>query len=85
MRICSLTVAAEWSQPIGVGTGYTWRLYSIIRAMEVDRGDFIVLEAIKLNRDIQAAAAWLVNQTMNRVSRTALPTTPRQTREAVTR
>jgi hypothetical protein len=53
--------------------------------MEVDRGDFIVLEAIKLNRDIQAAAAWLVNQTMNRVSRTALPTTPRQTREAVTR
>ena len=75
----------ERLQPIGVGAGYVWRLYSITRAMELDGGVVIELEAVVLSRDIPASVAWLVEPIVNRVSRNSLLTTLRQTREAVGR
>ncbi len=77
--------ADERLQPIGIGSGYIWRLYSITRVMEVDRGAVIEVEAMVLSRDIPPAVAWLVNPIVNRTSRNTLLTTLTQTREAVLR
>jgi hypothetical protein len=73
--------ADEWWQPIGVGSAYIWRLYSIMRVMVVDRGVLMELEAIALSLDILAQSHGLVNPI---VSRNGLQTTLSQTRQAVT-
>ncbi len=77
--------ADERLLPVGTGAGYIWRLFSIMRMVELDGGVVIELEAIVLSRGIPAEFAWLVNPIVNRLSRSALLTTLTQTKQAVMR
>lgn len=70
--------------PPGEGRGFIWRLHSIARYEETDRGVYLELEAIALTRDIPASLAWLVSPVVNHLSMNSLTTTLRQTRQAVT-
>jgi hypothetical protein len=71
--------------PVGAGAGYIWRLFSITRAMDVQGGSIIEVEAIVLSRDIPTGLSWLVSPIVSRVSRNALITMLTKTREALTR
>jgi hypothetical protein len=66
------------------GNGFIWRLHSIARFEERDRGVYLELEAIALTRDIPSSLRWLVKPVVNHLSMSSLATTLRQTREAVT-
>ena len=69
--------------PSGRGSDYIWSLYSISRLEERDGGVYVEVEAIALSRDIPLSLRWLVDPIVRRVSRSALLTSLRQTREAV--
>lgn len=72
-------------KPAGVGKGYIWRVYSVIRVMELNGGAVVELEALVLSRDIPLSVAWLVNPIIDRLSRNVLVTTLSKTREAIAR
>jgi hypothetical protein len=74
--------ADERLLPAGIGEGFIWRMYGIMRAKEVDGGVIIEMEAIVLSRGVPAAFAWFVNPIVRRTSRDALQTTLSQTRDA---
>jgi hypothetical protein len=67
----------------GIGNGFIWRLQSIARYEERDRGVFLELEAIALTRDIPTSLHWLVSPLVNHLSINSLTTTLQQTRAAV--
>jgi hypothetical protein len=56
--------------PQDVGTGYIWRLQSIVRAQR-DGGAYVEIEAIALSRDIPSTLRWMVDPIIRRVSRNA--------------
>ena len=67
----------------GEGNGIVWRLASIARYLERDRGVYFELEAMGLSRDITASLRWLAEPIVRRVSRASLSTSLRQTEQAV--
>lgn len=69
--------------PVDVGSGFIWRICSILRYQEADGGVYLRLEAIVLSRDIPHAFRWVANPIVNRLSRSSLSTTLSQTGEAV--
>jgi hypothetical protein len=73
----------ERKLPSGEGTGYVWGLHTITRYEEADGGVYIEVEAMALSRDIPAAARWVVDPIVRRVSKGAMVTSLRQTLEAV--
>lgn len=75
--------ATERKLPSGEGSGYVWRLHTVTRYEERDGGVYIELEAMALSRDIPAAARWVVDPIVRRVSKGALVTSLRQTLDAV--
>jgi hypothetical protein len=74
---------SERKLPSGEGGGYVWRLHTITRYQEADGGVYLEVEAIALSRDIPAAARWVVDPIVRRVSKGAIVTSLRQTLEAV--
>jgi len=67
----------------GEGRGYIWKLHSIARLEQRDDGVYVELEAIVLSRDIPAAARFVVDPIVRRVSRNSLLISLHQTEEAV--
>jgi hypothetical protein len=67
----------------GEGRGYIWKLYSVARLEQRDDGVYVELEAIVLSRDIPAAARFVVDPIVRRVSRNSLLISLHQTEEAV--
>jgi hypothetical protein len=68
----------------GLGSGFIWRIYSSAKYEAADGGVYIELEAMALSRPIPRSLAWLANPIVERISRSALMTTLRQTRDAQT-
>lgn len=69
--------------PEGRGSGYIWRLFSVSKLEQRDGGVYVEVEAIALSRNIPFSVRWLVDPIVRRVSRSALLTSLRQTRAAV--
>lgn len=65
------------------GSGFIWRLFSITRLKERDRGVYIELEAIALSRDIPGSLRWIVEPIVRRISKNSLMTSLQQTEDAV--
>lgn len=65
------------------GKGFIWRIYSQTYYEQADSGVYLELEGAALSRTVPRALAWLVEPVIERISRSALSTTLRQTREAV--
>jgi hypothetical protein len=76
--------SGEHRLPPNEGSGYIWRLYSIMRFEERDGGVYLEVEAMALSREIPASLHWLVDPIVQRVSKGSLTTSLRQTQEAVT-
>ena len=74
---------SECRLPVGTGSGYIWRLFSVARFAERDGGVYVEVEAVALSRDIPGSLAWLVNPIVRRVARSSLETSLEQTRKAV--
>jgi hypothetical protein len=74
---------SERELPAGTGNGFIWRLFSISRFEERDRGVYVELEAMALSRPVPACIAWLLNPLIRQMSQTSLATSLSQTREAV--
>jgi hypothetical protein len=75
--------ANERKLPLNEGSGYIWRMHSIARYEEADGGVYVEIEAIALSRDIPAAARWMVDPIVRRVSKSAITTSLKQTMTAV--
>ncbi len=73
----------EIKLPPDEGSGYIWRIYSILRFEERDGGVYVEVEAMALSRDIPAALRWVANPIVRRVSKNSLLTSLRQMQEAV--
>jgi hypothetical protein len=71
--------------PEGEGSGYIWKLFSIVRIEERPEGLYFELEAIALSRDIPSALRLVVDPIVRRVSRNSLVISLQQTGEAVGR
>ncbi len=65
------------------GSGLIWRIYSQARYEEADGGVYLELEAAALSRTVPRALSWAVNPIIEKIARSALSTTLRQTRDAV--
>lgn len=74
---------SERKLPSGEGSGYLWKLHTITRYEEANGGVYIELEAMALSRDIPAAARWMVDPIVRRVSKGAIVMSLRQTLDAV--
>jgi hypothetical protein len=68
----------------GHGNGFIWRIYSTTKYEAADGGVYLELEAMALSRPVPRSVSWLVNPVVERMSRSALMTTLRQTRDAQT-
>lgn len=66
----------------GTGAGLIWCIYSSAKYEAADGGVYLEFEASAMSRPIPRGLSWLVNPIVERVSRSALITTLRQTREA---
>jgi len=75
-------MANERKLPADQGSGYIWRLHSVMRFEERDGGVYVEVEAIALSRDIPAAVRWMVDPIVKRVSRSSVATSLKQTQEA---
>lgn len=73
----------EEKLPTDVGSGFIWRICSILRYQEADGGVYLRLEAIVLSRDIPLAVRWVANPVVNHLSRNSLVTTLTETGKAV--
>ena len=67
----------------GTGSGFVWRLNSIARYEERDRGVYLELEALALTRDIPAALAWMIEPMVKRAAFNSLAATLEKTRDQV--
>ncbi len=65
------------------GSGFIWRIYSEARYEEADGGVYLQLEVSALSRTVPRALGWAVNPIIEKISRSALTATLRQTRDAV--
>jgi hypothetical protein len=74
---------SERKLPADTGSGYIWRVCTILRYEQADGGVYLRLEAIVLSRDIPHAVRWVANPIVNRLSRSSLAVTLTQTTEAI--
>lgn len=65
------------------GSGFIWRIRSIVRYEQRDGGVYLEIEAIALSRDISPSLRWMVTRVVNHLSSNSLKTTLHQTRQAV--
>ena len=75
--------SSEHLLPPDTGSGFIWRLHSIVRYEERDGGVYLEIRAIALTRNIPPSLRWLVTPVVNHLSVNSLTTTLRQTRQAV--
>jgi hypothetical protein len=73
----------EEKLPVDVGSGFIWRICSILRYEEAEGGIYLRLEVVALSRDIPHAVRWMVNPVVNHLSRSSLAATLTETGEAV--
>jgi hypothetical protein len=73
----------EEKLPVGTGSGFIWKICSILRYQQADGGVYLRLEAIVLSRDIPHSVRWIANPIVNHLSRNSLMATLSQTGEAV--
>jgi hypothetical protein len=76
-------LADEHEAPANTGRGLIWRLYSISRFEQRDRGVYVELEVVALSRDVPGAIRWLVNPIVRRTSRSSISVSLQKTEEAV--
>jgi len=76
--------ASEHVLPVDTGSGFIWRLHTIVRYEERDGGVYLEIRALALTRNIPPSLRWVVTPVVNHLSVNSLTTTLRQTREAVT-
>jgi hypothetical protein len=69
--------------PEGEGSGYIWKLYSVVRFEQRDNGVYVEIEALALSRDIPAAVRLVADPIVRRVSRNSLLTSLQQTGAAM--
>jgi hypothetical protein len=65
------------------GPGYVWRTFSVTRLEQLDGGVYIEMEMTDLSRGIPWEFRWLVQPLAERLPRSMLVTTLRETRDAV--
>lgn len=82
-EIRNLGQESEEKMPVDVGSGFIWRICSILRYQQADGGVYLRLEAIVLSRDIPHAVRWVANPIVNHLSRNSLVATLSQTGDAV--
>jgi len=75
--------SSERLLPAGQGTGYLWRLHSVLRFEARDDGVYIEMEAIALSRDIPFEFRWLLRPIVESLPRDSMLATLRETRDAV--
>jgi hypothetical protein len=75
--------ADEELLPPDKGNGFVWRIYSSAKYEEADGGVYIQFEAAALSRTVPYSLGWLVNPLVERLSRSALATSLRKTRDGV--
>jgi hypothetical protein len=73
----------ERKMPPDDGSGYLWRMYSVLRYEQRDNGIYIERETVGLSRRIPVALRWLVEPAVRRLSRNLLVRFLQQTREAI--
>jgi len=73
----------EYRFPEGEGSGYIWKLFSIVRLEERGDGVYVEMEAVALSREVPAAMRFVVDPIVRRVSRNSMLTSLRQTEQAV--
>lgn len=73
----------EEKLPVDKGSGYIWRICSMLRYEEADGGVYLRLEAIVLSRDIPFGVRWLAKPIVNHLSRNSVAATLTQTGDAV--
>jgi hypothetical protein len=73
----------ESTLPPGQGHGYVWRLHSIARAEQRDKGVFLEVETMALSRDIPAGLGWFVEPIARRIAQNTLIASLKQVRDAV--
>jgi hypothetical protein len=66
------------------GDGFVWRLHSVEKYEQADGGVYVEIEAAALSRPIPGSLRWMVRGLVERISRAALLTSLRQTRDANT-
>ena len=76
---------AEHRFPEGEGSGYIWKLFSVVRMEERDEGVYLEMETLALSRDIPSAVRFAVDPIVRRVSRNSMLTSMKQTEAAVRR
>ena len=67
----------------GQGKCLLWRFFSIARFEEREGGVYVELEAIALSREIPVSLRWVIEPIVNRLSRSSLMASLRQTEDAV--
>ena len=85
-RIQQITQDGRGSErylPPDTGSGFIWRLHSIVRCEQRDGGVYLEIEAIALTRDIPASLEWMVSPVVRKLSMNSLTTTLDETRAAV--
>ena len=82
-EVVNFSQPSERELPADTGSGFIWRLFSISRFEERDRGVYVELEAMALSRPVPACLAWLVNPVIRQMSQSSLATSLSQTRDAV--
>jgi hypothetical protein len=82
-EIRNLGRVSEQKLPEDTGSGYIWRICSILRYEQADGGVYLGLEAMVLSRDIPHAVRWVASPIVNRLSRNSVAATLAQTSEAV--
>ena len=65
------------------GSGFIWRIYSELQYEQADGGVYLQFEAAALSRTVPRALAWAIDPIIEKISRAALTTTLRQTRDAI--
>lgn len=73
----------EQRLPEGEGSGYIWKLFSIVRLEQRDGGVYVEVEVMALSRDIPTALRLLAEPIVRNVSRNALVISLQQTGQAV--
>lgn len=69
--------------PEGEGSGYIWKLYSVARFEERDRGVYTEVEFIALSRDVPTAVRFIADPIIRNVSKSSLVTSLQQTDLAI--
>lgn len=68
--------------PEGEGSGFVWRVMSLVRLEERDGGVYLEVEALALSRDIPGAVRIFVEPIVRRVSHNSVLTSIQQTEQA---